>query len=158
MHLIFLRHGDAEDVGPDGSDYSRRLTPKGESHNRLVTEAIREAGYEPDRVVSSPLTRAEQTARAAAAILTPGQDPAIDERLGGGTGLGDLQGLIEGYGGKLIVLVGHEPDFSEVISRLTGGSTLVLKKGGLARVDLFSGFTGLAGDLIWLLPPKVLVR
>ena len=130
MHLIFFRHGDAEDVGPDGSDYARRLTPKGDTQNRLVAEAIRDAGYEPDRVVSSPLTRAEQTAAAVAEILTPGREPGIDERLACGAGLGDTQGIIQDHGGDLVVLVGHEPDFSRLVGRLIGGGAVEMKKSG----------------------------
>jgi phosphohistidine phosphatase SixA len=56
-----------------------------------------------------------------------------------------------------IMLVGHEPDFSQTIGALTGGR-VVVKKGGLARVDLQPDSGALAGDLVWLIPPKVLIR
>jgi hypothetical protein len=52
------------------------------------------------------------------------------------------------------MLVGHEPDFSAVISALTGGSRIELKKGGLARVDIMDPAT-LEGVLVWLLPPHI---
>jgi len=53
--------------------------------------------------------------------------------------------------------VGHEPDFSDTISRLIGGGRLDLKKGGLALVELEDRATP-AGRLLWLLPPRVLDR
>jgi phosphohistidine phosphatase len=56
-----------------------------------------------------------------------------------------------------MMLVGHEPDFSLTISALTGGGRILLKKGGLARVDLTSS-EPLQGELVWLLPPKVMTR
>jgi phosphohistidine phosphatase len=53
------------------------------------------------------------------------------------------------------MLVGHEPDFSLIISALTGGGKVILKKGGLARVDI-TATAPLQGDLVWLLPPKIM--
>jgi phosphohistidine phosphatase SixA len=52
------------------------------------------------------------------------------------------------------MLVGHEPDFSETISQVTGGGRLTMKKGALAHVDVEPAT--LKGTLVWLLPPKVL--
>ncbi|MBZ0288948.1 MAG: hypothetical protein K8I30_15125, partial [Anaerolineae bacterium] len=53
-----------------------------------------------------------------------------------------------------IMFVGHEPDFSTAVSKLIGGGEIVMKKGGMARVDLFST-TPLRGALVWVIPPKV---
>ena len=49
------------------------------------------------------------------------------------------------------MIVGHEPDFTEVISHLTDGQ-VKLSKGGLALVDLDPG--RMKGRLLWLFPPK----
>ena len=54
-----------------------------------------------------------------------------------------------------LVLVGHEPDFSHTVSVLTGGGDLVCKKGSLIRVDLYR-LDPPAGELVWLIPPRVL--
>jgi len=54
-----------------------------------------------------------------------------------------------------VMLVGHEPDFSSLIGALTGGSQVLMKKGGLGRVDIELLEQG-AGTLVWLLPPRVL--
>ena len=54
-----------------------------------------------------------------------------------------------------IMLVGHEPDFSSLIGALTGGSRVLMKKGGLGRVDIDMLEEG-AGTLAWLLPPRAL--
>jgi phosphohistidine phosphatase len=53
------------------------------------------------------------------------------------------------------MLVGHEPDFSRTIADLIGGGRVVMKKGGLARVDLES-VDPPSGALVWLLAPKVM--
>ena len=54
------------------------------------------------------------------------------------------------------MLVGHEPSLGAVIGRLIGGATVEVKKGSLARVDL-SRTSELKGELIWLVPPRVLL-
>jgi phosphohistidine phosphatase len=53
------------------------------------------------------------------------------------------------------MLVGHEPDFGETVSQLTGGSRVIMKKGGLAAVELDSP-DSVQGSLLWLIPPKIL--
>jgi phosphohistidine phosphatase len=158
--IHFLRHGRAdrsEFLGDD--DRLRPLTDDGRTRMQAEAETIARLDLGCDAILASPLTRARQTAEIVAEALGLVDGLVEEKTLAPGFDVQDLKLLLENHGhcGSLL-LVGHEPDFSEVISRLTGGSNLVLKKGGLARVDLFSGFAGLAGDLIWLLPPKVLVR
>ncbi len=53
------------------------------------------------------------------------------------------------------MIVGHEPDLSGIVADLTGGSRVVMKKGGLALIDLSSLDLG-AGSLLWVWPPRVL--
>jgi phosphohistidine phosphatase len=53
------------------------------------------------------------------------------------------------------MLVGHEPDFSRTISALIGGGRVVMKKGGLARVDVES-IDPPDGELVWLVTSKTL--
>lgn len=48
------------------------------------------------------------------------------------------------------MLVGHEPDFSEVVAAITGGQ-VKFAKAGIALVEL----NGRKGRLLWLFPPKV---
>ncbi len=77
-----------------------------------------------------------------------------DERLAPGFDAGGLRDLLEDRPvTAAVMLVGHEPDFSEIIAELIGGGRVVCKKGGLARVDVAElSFAG--GELVWLLPPK----
>ncbi len=80
-----------------------------------------------------------------------------DERLAYGFGLERLGQIISEYPqANALMLVGHEPDFSSVVSALTGGSEITMKKGGVARVDMAEG-QELKGQLVWLLPPKSLL-
>ena len=53
------------------------------------------------------------------------------------------------------MVVGHEPDFSATVAELIGGGDIVMKKGGLARVDVTAPVAG-GGELVWLLAPPLL--
>ncbi len=140
--IIFLRHGQAED--DDGSgDAARPLTGKGVRQAEVAGRALRSLGLIPDLCLSSPRTRAIETARGACKTL--GLEPVIDEGLG--VGEFDAKGLAAGQG--CVLLVGHEPSFSAEVARLTGGSVRV-RKGGIAVVR-GSGLEMLAGpDLLAL--------
>jgi phosphohistidine phosphatase SixA len=78
--------------------------------------------------------------------LSPGFDAAFLEEI-----------LRERRDSKAILFVGHEPDFSQVVSALIGGGHLLFKKAGLARVDLLRQ-SPLEGVLVWFFPPRLLVK
>jgi phosphohistidine phosphatase len=124
--IYLLRHGDAEHG--NGDDASRRLTPKGERQARAAGRALAERGEKIDACLTSSKLRALETARLACEPL--GIEPEAREDLRGGNF--DALALAAGRGN--VLLVGHEPDFSAEIARLTGAN-VKLRKGGLAIVD-----------------------
>lgn len=124
--IYLLRHGDAE--RGDGDDAARRLTAKGERQSELAGRALAALGITIDACLTSPKTRAADTARLACQSLEIEPEIAAELR-GGGF---DSPGLAAGRGD--VMLVGHEPDFSNEIARLTGARAK-LRKGGLAIVD-----------------------
>lgn len=135
--IYLLRHGDAEDG--DGDDAARRLTAKGERQAKVAGEALAALGANLDTCLTSPKVRAAETARLACRAL--GLEPETTEELRGGPF--DSLGLSAGKGN--VLLVGHEPDFSGEVGRLTGANAK-LRKGGLAVVD--------GSTLVALLRPK----
>lgn len=135
--IYLLRHGDAEDG--NGNDATRRLTAKGERQAEAAGRSLATLGAEIDACLTSPKVRAADTARLACKTL--GIEPEIAEELRGGPF--DSLGLAAGRGD--VLLVGHEPDFSGEVARLTGAK-VKLRKGGLAIVD--------GGTLVALLRPK----
>jgi len=135
--IYLLRHGDAEAGG--GDDAARRLTTKGERQAEVAGRALAALGAGVDTCLTSPKVRAAETARLATRAL--GLEPEAAEELRGGPF--DSLGLSTGRGNAL--LVGHEPDFSGEVGRLTGAN-VKLRKGGLAIVD--------SNTLVALLRPK----
>jgi phosphohistidine phosphatase len=149
QQLWLLRHGDAE---PHGSrqDADRKLTEKGEKQARVAGEALARLGLEFAAVLTSPRVRARDTARLAAEPLKA--DPLVHQPLSAGFDAAEARALLAGYGDDARVLVvGHEPDFSQTVFDLTGGR-IDLKKGGVAAVRL----DGSSGELFDLLRPKEL--
>lgn len=158
LRLYFLRHGKAlsrDEWRED--DGLRPLTPEGEREVRAVGARLAAMDLRPGLIVSSPLARAERTAELVAEALGMTGSLVRDERLAPGFDRAALSGIIadRGPAGSLMV-VGHEPDFSDTIGELTGGR-VVCKKASLARVDV-DGDRLAGGRLVWLVPPAVLVR
>ena len=135
--IWLLRHGDAE--SGSGDDASRGLTSKGERQGRNAGRALAALGVELDACVSSPKLRAAEMARLACEPL--GVNVETDDRLAGGDF--DPPDLAAGRGD--VLLVGHEPDMSAAVARLTGAN-LEMKKGGLAAIE--------GGQLLALLRPE----
>lgn len=124
--IYLLRHGDAEHGDMD--DAARRLTAKGERQARDAGLALRELGVGIDTCLASPKIRALDTARLTCEALDVGVE--VTEALRGGPF--DALDLAAGRGN--VLLVGHEPDFSKEVGRLTGAK-VAIKKGGIAVVD-----------------------
>src|SRR5690349_7144024 len=111
--IYLLRHGEAEEV--TGDDSARRLTAKGERQSRAAGQALSAMGTRIDACLTSPKVRAAETARLACEELTV--EPETAEELRGGP----IDSLSLAAGRGDVLLVGHEPDFSNEVARLTGG-------------------------------------
>jgi phosphohistidine phosphatase len=149
MQLYFLRHGEADWPGWTKPDDERPLTDFGKKEVRQVGKFLNRLKVKPDLVVSSPLPRALQTAEIAAEQLKT--KLRQDEALEPGFGMTELGAVLKGHPAKVLMLVGHEPDFSSVISALTGGF-LKMSKAGVALIDIDPETE--KGRLLWLFPPK----
>ena len=150
MQLYFLRHGEADWPHWTRPDDERPLTDFGKKEARQVAKFLDRLKVKPNVVVTSPLPRALQTAEVAAEQLKT--KLRQDKALAPGFGVSELRALLKRHNSKILMLVGHEPDFTSVISALTGAS-LKLSKAGLVFVD-FDPETE-KGRLLWLFPPKV---
>ena len=156
MKLYFLRHGLAGDRETwTGDDFDRPLTDHGKECMAREAATLAKMSLDLDVILTSPLVRAYQTAEIVAQPLNLTDKLVKDEQLGPGFGSNQLAKILKAYPeAQALMLVGHEPDFSQVIGDLIGGGRLTCKKGSLACVELIN--TSLHGDLAWLIPPSVL--
>lgn len=155
MVVYFLRHAEAE---PDAdNDFDRKLTPKGLEQAEKAGKFCARNGLVPDLIVSSPVLRAKQTAKIVAQKL--GADLAEVHWLACGmaneTCLKELRAM-ERHGS--VMLVGHEPDFSEAAAFLLGlpdSDAVKIRKASLTAVDLPEIRPG-RGQLQFLVPVRLM--
>jgi phosphohistidine phosphatase len=138
--IWLLRHAEAEDGSPDAE---RRLTERGEEQARTAGAALAALGIKFDACLSSPKVRSVQTAELVCEQLD-GLEVRQEPNLSGGPF--DAQALAEGLGDH-VLLVGHDPDFSAAVHRMTGAQVR-MKKGAVAAVA--------KGELMVLLRPREL--
>lgn len=153
QQLWLLRHGDAEPHGAR-DDAGRQLTERGQAQARAAGAALARLGLVFDAVLTSPRVRAHDTARLACDGLGHGGEPEVHAPLSGGFRREDALEALAGLGPDArLLLVGHEPDFSELVHAFSGGRAQ-MKKGGVAALRVGRG----SGDLLVLLRPAELEK
>jgi phosphohistidine phosphatase len=147
--LWLLRHGEAvpHESKPDAD---RELTPRGERQAAAAGVGLARLGVEFDACYTSPKVRARDTARLACRALNI--EPQAEDALSDGFDREDALELVYRHGADARVLVvGHEPSFSQVVHDLTG-ARVDFKKGGVAAVRTERA----GGELLVLLRPREL--
>jgi phosphohistidine phosphatase len=135
MKLYVMRHGPAEDDSSTGRDADRILTASGRERVRAVAQKLVEEGEAPFIILSSPLARSLETAELVAEVTHLATRAREDEkaRLGGATGAVEIRRELGMGAGKLtllaelvrahkkrVMIVGHEPDLSMLVTSLIG--------------------------------------
>ena len=156
VQLHLLRHAHAGDpMAWDGPDEARPLSPRGERQADRLGRFLAGVGFRTDAIITSPKVRAAQTAEIVAERL--GVPVGIDARLAGDVGLSALEAILRDAGHPVApVLVGHDPDFSDLVVKLCGGLGVPMRKGAFARIDAQRPFEPGGATLRWLIPPDLL--
>jgi len=159
MEIYILRHGIAVERGSPGykKDSERPLTDEGEEKMRQIAKAILAMDLKFDLILSSPYVRAQQTAEIVAAELD--QEVTFTELLVPDGNSLELIREINDEKPQRVLLVGHEPDLSQLVSILLTGDSetaIELKKGGLCKLTADRLAFGRCATLNWLLTPKQL--
>ena len=157
MELYFLRHGDAGTRESwSGDDRDRPLSDEGKERTHQEAQALAGLKLGISLIVSSPYARAWQTAEIVAAAIGLSDSLTRDERLEPGFDSHELRQILADHAEVgALMLVGHDPDFTETIGACIGGGRVECKKGGLAKIDLKDPQRP-RGTLQWLLPPRLL--
>jgi phosphohistidine phosphatase len=158
VELGLLRHAHAGDPKSwSRPDDIRPLTDKGRGQAERLGRLLASAGFVPDAMLTSPRVRAVQTAELVADHLDV--PVRTDQRLGGLLDLGVLEAILDDAGTPVRpILVGHDPDFSDLLVLLTGSPGLRLRKGAFALLDVERPLAAGSAELRWLVPPDLLRR
>jgi phosphohistidine phosphatase len=159
MNLYILRHAAAEVAATDGDDAARRLTQRGREKMRDAVAGMRGLKLKFDLILTSPMMRASETAEIVAAEYgnepVPQVLPALATGIPPSAAAAALKPFAD-YGDVLIV--GHEPQLSALVSLLVTGSADVmkmrLKKGGCAALAFADRFERGHAELRWMLTPR----
>src|SRR3954454_3095997 len=149
QQLWLLRHGEAvpHESKPDAE---RQLTPRGRRQAEAAGAALAALNVEFAACYSSPKLRARETAELACERLNI--EPVIEPSLGGAFSREDALELLAAHpGDERVLLVGHDPYFSQVVHDFTGGR-VDFKKGGVAALQA----QRTSGQLLALMRPKEL--
>jgi phosphohistidine phosphatase len=156
FQLYLLRHAHAGDPeGWSGPDAARPLSAKGEQQAERLGRFLAEVGFQPDAIITSPKIRAARTAEIVAEAL--GVEVREDERLAREFDLVTVEAILFDAGEPVKpVLVGHDPDFSDVLATLCGTASVPMRKGAFARIDVSRPVAPGTGTLRWLVSPDLL--
>jgi phosphohistidine phosphatase len=158
MEIYIVRHAIAEESSRSGAgDAVRELTEEGIRKMKEAAAGFARLERKVDRIFASPLVRARQTAE----ILASATKQTVEEmkELSPSSTPREVCGRLEQIGtSKNVMLVGHEPNCSELASYLLIGNSkleIVFKKGAICFIDAGKAAPG-AGTLIWHLSPHAL--
>jgi phosphohistidine phosphatase len=160
MKLLVVRHATAVDkdefARTGKSDDLRPLTPAGKREMRDVARGIRDVVPAVDTLATSPLVRAVQTAE----ILGEAYDrkPVTVEWLQPETPYEEFAQWARSHREKkMVVIVGHEPHLSGLVSWLLAASKrslLELKKGAACLLEVEEASGASSATLLWSMAAK----
>ena len=152
MHLYLLRHGDAVDE-PGIPDRERVLSPTGKQQSDRVAQFCKRGGIRFDLILSSPLTRARETAEAVVRAGLASNISTTNVLLPTSTPSDIIAELRVQTAGN-VLLVGHQPLLGNCMAHFIsadGSANVEFKKGSLAHIELQHGVSAGRGMLHFLL-------
>jgi len=159
MQLLMVRHGIAEEVGPDGDDAARPLSTLGIERTMLAAQGLARIAPRPQVIFTSPMLRAMQTAALMAEVFDLTPQPldllARDD-------VAAVLRFVRRRPEDVLMLVGHEPSLSDLVERVLvrgrPGGFITLKKAGCACVEasLRRDEPASQARLHWLATPNML--
>jgi phosphohistidine phosphatase len=163
MRLVLMRHADAGEADssrwPD--DRQRPLTDAGRAEHARVAEALRRMGLRFDRILTSPLVRARETADITARVYGDARAPELTDLLGDeAEPASTLKGLAQ-VQAETLLCVGHEPTLSRLAALLVsrdGRARIEMRKSGLAVIECAGPLLPGRGLLQMHLRPEEIVR
>lgn len=160
IRIYLVRHGIALDHADKGDlpDDSRPLTEKGRRRFRRLARTFARLGEPVERLFTSPLPRAVQTAEILASALRRGEVGILESLRPSAPPEALLQEVAKkAKGAQSVALVGHDPQMTllvELLGEVPPGAAVDFKKGSIVRIDVADLAAAKAGEPVWWLKPK----
>ena len=156
MKLYVLRHAEAEPGAGGTSDEARQLTERGRERMAEAARGMHRLGLEFDAILTSPLARALQTAAIVAAEYANQPPPQTLLELATGVAPARVVAALAPLARhEAIMIVGHEPQLSALVSLLLAGSpeqvNLQFTKGGCVALELSERPERGGSELLWMM-------
>jgi phosphohistidine phosphatase len=161
MELLIVRHAIAfeRDHRRWRDDAARPLSPVGMRQSRKAAAGLKAFSNAPDRLLTSPLVRARQTAEILTEVAGWPTAEVVPELSPGGPPPAVLT-LLGRQRGKRVALVGHQPDLGILLAAclLAEDGTLAIdmKKNAVACVAFEGSPRAGRAVLQWLATPRML--
>jgi len=159
--LIFVRHGKAEDPGPEFPDFERSLTSKGKTISRLMAIKLKEKENNLGTIVTSPAFRAIETALIFAGVYeVPPEKIIVNSNLYFNIDQNSFMDILKATDEDIdiITLFGHNPSFTDLPELLGKESSEILPKSGIIclsfKTKTWSGINRNTGNTDYFLKPK----
>jgi phosphohistidine phosphatase len=161
MELLIVRHAIAleRDTNRWPDDEERPLSARGMARARKAAVGLKALTAAPDRVLTSPLLRAAQTA-AILAQVAGWPKATVCRQLMPGIAPRELLAVLGRTREDRVAVVGHEPGLGALLAAClpagVGGAAFAFRKMGVALLEFQGAPRAGRGQLMWFLPPRLL--
>jgi phosphohistidine phosphatase len=159
-NLYLLRHAKSSWDYPELNDFERPLNKRGRHDIPVMAVFIKKKGLIPDRILSSPATRAAMTARTVAEITGISEEKLVFNQAIYEASVSDLVKIVGSTGNQVrkLMLVGHNPGLTGFANFLTGQMIDSIPTSGLCGIELnihsWNEIGENCGKLLFLETPK----
>jgi phosphohistidine phosphatase len=158
--LLLMRHGKSDWSASFENDARRPLSSRGRNAAETMGQVLTAAGKAPDFILSSPAVRAHSTAEMASAAGGWNADVHVVDELYGGGPMALIAALrTVPQPSTRVMVVGHQPTWSETVSILAGGGDVAMPTAAVAGLEVVVRSWEAIGPgtcrLRWLLPPRL---
>lgn len=159
--LLLVRHAKSNWEAPAGGDHERPLAPRGRNAAKLMGRFLTRAAEVPDAIITSSALRARTTVE----IMAQTGDWRCPIEITGEFYESRPEAVLAvarrwSDEHACLLLAGHEPVWSGLVGRLTGGSRVLMVTAAVAAIDFdvasWSEVSFGTGELIFLVTPKLL--
>ena len=155
--LLLMRHAKSDWNADFSTDHARPLNKRGRRAAAIMGRFVATEKM-PDRILCSSATRARETFELASRAGDWNCPVDIVDSFYEGSINDILQRVRQvDESDETVLLIGHEPTWSDFVSRMIGLANVRMVTAAVARIDFEGGWnqvTSGSGQLIWLVTPK----